>query len=43
MEAYEKKKHEMGETFYPGVNTIIHGDKPSEAAIDKMVDDLDKQ
>ncbi len=43
MVAYEKTKEEMGEKFYPGVNTIIHGHKPSEAAIDRMVQDLDKQ
>lgn len=43
MEAYEKQKQEMGETFYPGVNTLIHGTKVSEAGINRMVDDLEKQ
>lgn len=43
MEAYEKQKQEMGESFYPGVNTLIHGRKDSEAAINRMVADLEKQ
>ena len=43
MATYEKKKQEMGESFYPGVNTLLHGAKPSEAAIDRMVDDLEMQ
>jgi len=43
MEGYEKTKQVMGEAFYPTLNTISHGHKPTEAAIDKMVQDLDKQ
>ena len=43
MEAYEKQKQEMGESFFPGVNTLIHESKPPEAAIDRMVEDLEKQ
>ncbi len=43
MEAYQKQKQEMGEAFYPGVNTLLYGGKPSNGAIDRMVDDLEKQ
>ena len=43
MDQYEMTKQEMGEAFYPSLNTISHGHKPSEAAIDRMVQDLDKQ
>ena len=43
MVSYKKKKQEMGESFYPGVNTLIHGSKPSEVAVNRMVDDLEKQ
>lgn len=43
MTAYEKQKLEMGESFYPGVNTLIHEAKSSETSITKMVDDLEKQ
>lgn len=43
MEAYEKQKREMGESFYPGVNTLIHGVKTPDAAIDRMVEDLEAQ
>lgn len=43
LEVYQKQKQEMGESFFPGVNTLIHGGKPSEAAVSRMVDDLEKQ
>lgn len=43
MAAYEKQKQEMGESFFPGVNTLIQGHKPSEAGINRMVEDLEKQ
>jgi len=44
METYNQTKEKMGEAFYAGSNTIIHGlhkDKPE--AIDKMVADVEKQ
>ncbi|XP_037822430.1 pre-mRNA-splicing factor Syf2 [Lucilia sericata] len=44
MEKYEKQKEELGEAFYGGPNTILHGlvkDKPS--AINNMVKDLEQQ
>ena len=43
MVAYEKQKQEMGESFYPGVNTLIHGKKVADSSIDRMVEDLEKQ
>ncbi len=43
MEAYEKQKQEMGESFYPGVNTLMHGVKPPESSINRMVENLEKQ
>lgn len=43
MVEYEKQKQEMGESFYPGVNTLIHKGKTPETAIDRMVADLEKQ
>lgn len=45
LEAYERQKQEMGEDFYPGVNTLLHGSssKVSQAGIDRMVEDLEKQ
>lgn len=43
METYEKQKQEMGESFYPGVNTLVHGGKVSDVAINRMVEDLEKQ
>ena len=45
LEAYEKQKHELGEDFYPGVNTLLHGGsgKVSQAGIDRMVEDLETQ
>lgn len=45
MEQYEKQKEELGECVYAGPNTILIGEsiKPSEDAIDRMVEDLDRQ
>lgn len=44
LEAYERQKQEMGETFFPGVNTLLHGtNKVSQAGVDRMVADLEKQ
>ena len=43
MAAYEKQKQDMGDAFYPGVNTLIHGGRPPAAAINRMVEDLEKQ
>lgn len=45
MEAYEKQKQEMGEDFYPGVNSLAYGGSGavSQDGIDRMVADLDKQ
>ncbi|XP_065367672.1 pre-mRNA-splicing factor Syf2 [Calliphora vicina] len=44
MRQYEKQKEELGEAFYGGPNTVLHGlvkDKPS--AINNMVKDLEQQ
>lgn len=45
MEEYEKQKSDLGESVYATANTLLPEDssKPSEAAIDRMVDDLEKQ
>lgn len=44
MESYEKEKEVMGDAFYPGKDTIIHGlHKDSEEHINNMVEDLEKQ
>lgn len=45
MEEYEKQKRELGDSVYATANTLLPEDssKPSEAAIDRMVDDLEKQ
>lgn len=44
MEAYERQKLEMGEDFFPGVNTLLHGScKVSQAGVERMVSDLEKQ
>lgn len=44
MEAYERQKQEMGEDFFPGVNTLLHGtSKVSQAGVERMVSDLEKQ
>ncbi|XP_076373722.1 pre-mRNA-splicing factor SYF2 [Tachypleus tridentatus] len=44
MEEYNKKKEEMGEAFYPGCDTIIHGmHKDTKECVDRMVADLEKQ
>lgn len=45
LESYERQKQEMGEDFFPGVNTLLHGtsSKVSQAGVDRMVADLEKQ
>ena len=44
MEAYERQKLEMGEDFFPGVNTLLHGTtKVSPAGVERMASDLEKQ
>ena len=44
LEAYERQKQEMGEDFFPGVNTLLHGtSKVSQAGVDRMAADLEKQ
>lgn len=43
-EAYQAKKEQLGEAFYPTKDTIIHGlHKDSKEGIDRMVEDLEKQ
>ncbi len=42
--SYERQKQEMGEDFFPGVNTLLHGtSKVSQAGVDRMAADLKKQ
>jgi len=42
--AYEREKEKMGEAFYPTVDTLGVGEhKDSEEAVDRMVNDLEKQ
>ena len=44
MESYEEAKEKLGEAFYGGRNTILHGlhvDK--KESIDKMAEDIEKQ
>jgi len=44
MERYEHQKQKMGEAFYSGPNTILHGlHQDSKEGIDHMVQDLEKQ
>lgn len=44
MEKYECQKQKMGEAFYGGRNTILHGlHKDTKEGIDHMVQDLEKQ
>lgn len=44
MSKYEKQKQELGEAFYGGPNTVIHGlVKDTPAAINNMVKDLEQQ
>nr|CAG4642070.1 EOG090X0ECA [Eurycercus lamellatus] len=44
MEEYEKTKAELGEAFYAGKNTIVHGlHKDTPEAVNRMVEDLHKQ
>lgn len=44
MNKYEKQKDELGEAFYGGPNTVLHGlVKDTPSAINKMVKDLEQQ
>jgi pre-mRNA-splicing factor SYF2 len=44
MEQYEYQKEKMGEAFFGGPNTILHGlHQDTKEGIDRMVQDLDKQ
>ena len=44
MDNYEKQKEELGEDFYADTKSLIYGThKPSKQAVDKMVEDLEKQ
>lgn len=44
MESYEEAKEKLGPAFYGDRNTILHGlHEDKKAAVDKMVDDLEKQ
>lgn len=44
MEEYEQQKEKLGDAFYGGQNTILHGlHKDSKQGIDRMVEDLEKQ
>ncbi|XP_045031351.1 pre-mRNA-splicing factor SYF2-like [Daphnia magna] len=44
MEEYEKDKANLGDAFYAGKNTIVHGlHKDSPEAMNRMVEDLHKQ
>lgn len=44
MDSYEKQKETLGEAFYGGPNTILHGlQKDSKEGIERMVGDLEKQ
>jgi len=44
MEEYEKAKETLGEAFFPGRNTIVHGlHKDTPEAVNRMVEDLHKQ
>ncbi|CAF0763000.1 unnamed protein product [Didymodactylos carnosus] len=43
-EALKKQKEELGEDYYATTSTLIHGThKPSESAINRMTEDLEKQ
>jgi len=44
MEQYDTAKETLGEAFYPGKNTIVHGlHKDTPEAVNRMVEDLHKQ
>jgi pre-mRNA-splicing factor SYF2 len=44
MENYEKLKEELGEDFYANKQTLTYGThKPSQIAIDKLTNELEKQ
>lgn len=41
MEEYQKQKEDLGDDFYATSTTLVHGThKPSEAAVNRMVEDL---
>ncbi|KAJ4433557.1 pre-mRNA-splicing factor Syf2 [Periplaneta americana] len=44
MQQYEQQKQKLGEAFYGGQNTILHGlHQDTKEGIDHMVEDLEKQ
>lgn len=44
MDSYEQQKEHLGEAFYGGRNTILHGQhKDTKEGIERMVADLEKQ
>jgi pre-mRNA-splicing factor SYF2 len=44
MEQYENQKQKMGEAFFGGPNTILHGlHQDTKEGIDRMVQDVEKQ
>lgn len=44
MEQYEYQKQKIGEAFFGGPNTILHGlHQDTKEGIDHMVQDLEKQ
>ncbi|XP_028844515.1 pre-mRNA-splicing factor syf2 [Denticeps clupeoides] len=44
MDNYERQREECGEDFHPTPNSLIHGTHvPSTDAVDRMVEDLEKQ
>lgn len=44
MNNYEKQKDELGDDFYATTSTLTYGThKPAPSAVDKMVEDLNKQ
>ncbi|XP_066991764.1 pre-mRNA-splicing factor SYF2 [Anabrus simplex] len=44
MESYDRQREKVGEAFYGGKNTILHGlHEDSKEGIDRMVEDLEKQ
>ena len=44
MEAYERQREKLGDSFYANSSTIVQGlHKDTPEAIDRMVQDLEKQ
>ncbi|PSN34473.1 Pre-mRNA-splicing factor Syf2 [Blattella germanica] len=44
MQLYNRQKDKLGDAFYGGQNTILHGlHQDSKEGIDRMVEDLEKQ